>query len=390
MPALGGEATLLAPGGFEPHFSPNGKWISYNTGDKAHGDSAGRQLLASARLFIVPPAGGEARQLQPTAVSTTAAAWSPDSTHLLVLAFETITSEEPDWWVTPLEATATKVNRNPLAERGLRDSRPIGWLPDNRIVFAALSGDTRNHWTVTLSDRDWQITGAPERLTSGAGIEGLGSVSTAGGAIRLAFSAVVSNVSLWAVPLSQDGMQSGTPPVRLTQDAQWDGHPTLTADGRTLIYSSNRRRQFELWVRDLITGRDVPLVSSTSPANPLVRPVISMDGSKLAFWRRQGGGMTAATLVVDLNRAPDGTVRAGPLRELPSAAKEGSGWPWGWSPDGTQLWYRPGALAQARAEPSVRRGTGRAHRRARASHARSLPSHLLPGPTMAGFLGAAG
>jgi Tol biopolymer transport system component len=336
IPALGGEATLLAAGGFEPNFSPDGKWMSYNTGYAGSGDSAGRQVFAMARLFIVPATGGEPRQLHPTAVSATAAAWSPDSTHLLTLAsFDII--EDYEWWVTSLEGTATKVNRDPLVQRGLRDARPVGWLPDNRIVFAALSGDSRNHWTVILSDREWHITSAPERLTSGAGIEGLGSVSTAGGAMRLAFSAVVSNYNLWAVPLSQDGMQSGAPAVRLTQDATWNGHPTLTADGRTLIYASNRRGQFELWVRDLITARDVPLVSPSSPANG-VRPVISMDGSKLAFWR---GGRPAATFVVDLNRAPDGTVRAGPLRQLPSAAKEGSGWPWGWSPDGTQLWYDP-------------------------------------------------
>jgi eukaryotic-like serine/threonine-protein kinase len=341
MPALGGEATLLAAGGFEPTFSPDGKWTSYNTGFKAGGDGAGRQQLAAAKLFIVAATGGEPRQLQPTAVTAIAATWSPDSTHLLILVFETVDDQAGDWWVTPLEGAATKVNRDSLVQHGLGDSRPVGWLPDNRIVFAALSGDSRNHWAVTLSDRDWQITGAPERLTSGAGIEGLGSVSTAGGAMRLAFSTVVSNYNLWAVALSEDGTQPGTPPVRLTQDATWNGHPTLTADGRTLIYASNRRGQFELWVRDLSTGRDVPLVSPPSPDNPLMRPVISMDGSKLAFWRRDGGGMTAATFVVGLNRAPDGTVRAGPLRELPSAAKEGSGWPWGWSPDGTQLWYDP-------------------------------------------------
>jgi serine/threonine protein kinase/Tol biopolymer transport system component len=340
MPALGGEATLLAAGGFDPSFSPDGKWILYNTGLKQSGDSAGRQLLALGRLFIVPATGGEARQLQPTFISATAAVWSPDSTHLLILASFEI-DKEWDWWVIPLEGTATKVDRDPLVKHGLRDARPVGWPVDNRIVFAALSGDSRNHWTVTLSDRDWQITGPPEALTSGAGLEGLGSVSTAGGTTRLAFSAVVSNYNLWAVPLSQDGMQSGTPPIKLTQDATWNGQPTITADGRTLIYASNRRGQFELWIRDFITGRDVPLVSPPSPAIPLTRPVISMDGSKLAFARGGGGGITAATFVVDLNRAPDGTVRAGPLRELPGAAKEGSGWPWGWAPDGTQLWYDP-------------------------------------------------
>src|SRR5262249_46299630 len=107
MPALGREATLMVARGFQPNFSPDGKWMSYNTGLKNNGDGAGRQLLAAGRLFIVPAGGGEARQLQPTFRSATAPTWSPDSTHLLILASFAI-DREFDWWVTPLEGTAVK------------------------------------------------------------------------------------------------------------------------------------------------------------------------------------------------------------------------------------------------------------------------------------------
>jgi Tol biopolymer transport system component len=115
MPALGGEATLFAAGGFEPRFSPDGRWISYHTGIKGDDDGAGRLRFASAKLFIVPSAGGEARQIQPTAKTATAAAWSPDSRHLLIVgSFETSnikTSDDTgDWWVTPLEGAATRLS----------------------------------------------------------------------------------------------------------------------------------------------------------------------------------------------------------------------------------------------------------------------------------------
>jgi serine/threonine protein kinase/Tol biopolymer transport system component len=349
MPALGGEATLLVAGGFDPNFSPDGKWISYNTGLKAGDEGWGRLLVASAKLFVVPAGGGEARQLQPTAKSAVPVAWSPDSRHLLIVASFDGGDGRIDptgWWVTPLEGTAVEVNRDPIEQRGLRLARPVGWLPGNLIVFAARSGDSRNHWTVRLSDGNWQITGAPEQLTSGAGIEGPAAVTAAGGTMRLAFSDIVRHTSLWAVSVPQDGLQPSAP-VRLTQESTFDMHPTLSADDRTLIYSSLRRRQFELRVRDQSTGRDVTLLSSPLPGSGLLRPVISMDGSKLAFSRTPNGrGATEATIVVDLDRASDGTVRAGPWRELPSAAKEGSGWVWGWSPDGTQLWYNAGKWPQ--------------------------------------------
>jgi dipeptidyl aminopeptidase/acylaminoacyl peptidase len=346
MPALGGEATLFAAGGFEPRFSPDGRWISYHTGIKGDDDGAGRLRFASAKLFIVPSAGGEARQIQPTAKTATAAAWSPDSRHLLIVgSFETSnikTSDDTgDWWVTPLEGAATRVERDSLEQREpfVRVGAPVAWLPGNRIVFPATSRDSRNQWVVTLSNRDWQIDGVPVRLTSGAGIEGPAAVSIAVGVLRLAFSTVVNNVDLWSVPLSRDGMQTSSQPFHLTLDAARELHPTLAFDGRTLIYASDRRRRRELWVRDLVTGREALLVSA--PGNDLSKPVISRDGSKLAFRREQRRGQPAATSVADLSRAPDGSLRAGPPRQLPSVGKEGSGWAWSWSPSGELLWHDP-------------------------------------------------
>lgn len=341
MPALGGEPGLLAAGGFEPRFSPDAQWISYNTGIKGVTDSGGGLWFASARLFIVPPAGGQSRRIQPLAKTATAAAWSPDSSQLLILASFETGMEEDDWWITPLEGTATKVTLGPLMQRGLDLEAPIAWLPGNRIVFRARSGDSVNYWTVTLSSRDWQISDAAQRLTYGAGVEGPASVSAAGGSLRLAFLSVVKTIDLWSVPLSRDGTQASAAPVRLTQDAAEDLHPTLTADGRTLIYSSDRRRKFELWARDLVAGRDTPLVSPPAPRNPLLKPVISMDGSKLAFWRLEGGGLPSATFVSELSRARDGSLGAGQPRELPRVATEGSGWPWSLSSEGSSLWYDP-------------------------------------------------
>jgi Tol biopolymer transport system component/predicted Ser/Thr protein kinase len=341
MPALGGDPTLLAAGGFEPRFSPDGKWIAYHTGLKSTDDGAGRLMFASAKVFIVPAAGGQARQIQPTAKTAIAAAWSPDSTRLLIDASFELGGGVTEWWVAPLEGAAIKINLDTLIQRGLRARPAIGWMPGNRIVFPAISGDTRNHWIVTVSSRDWQIDGAPERLTAGAGIEGPASVSMAAGTPRLAFSNVVQNIDLWSVPLSQDGTQAGPAPLRLTQDAERDGFPALTPDGRTLIFVSNRRNQQQLWVRDLLTGREALLIPALPTNNILATPVVNQDGSRLAYWRQEGGGLPSATLVVDLGRAPDGSLRAGPPRELPSVADEGSGWAWSWSPAGDRLWYDP-------------------------------------------------
>lgn len=72
-----------------------------------------------------------------------------------------------------------------------------------------------------------------------------------------------------------------------------------------------------------------------------MKPELTADGSKIAFWRQENQGRPSAAFVAELRRAPDGTLLAGTPRQLPAAAPEGAGWPWSWSPDGTMLWYDP-------------------------------------------------
>ncbi|HEY2946580.1 MAG TPA: protein kinase, partial [Vicinamibacteria bacterium] len=331
--ALGGEPALIAPQGFNPRFSPDGQWIAYHTG--IYGTrSAGIPHFGSGKLYILPVTGGPPRQIQATAKAIDHPIWSPDSRHLLMVASFEVGTEPSAWWITPLEGTATEVIREPLRQQGLRGAHPMAWLTGERIVFSAVSGDTRNSWVATLSPATWQIEGPPARLTSGAGTEGPTTVASATSDIlTLAFASITENVDLWSVPVGRDGTQTASQPIRLTQDAFHDATPAMTADGKTLFYASRR----DVRARDLVSGRDTKVVSM-SP-DPLHKPVLSPDGSKLAFWRLENEGRPSAVFVTDLTTAPDGTLRVGSLRQLPALAKEGAGWPWSWSPDGRAIWY---------------------------------------------------
>jgi Tol biopolymer transport system component len=335
--ALGGEATLLAPDGFNPRFSPDGQWIAYHTG-MAGVNNAGIFHFGGGQLLIVRATGGPPQRIQPTAKAVDRPIWSPDSQHLLMLASFETGIEPADWWITPLKGSAAQVDRAPLREQRLRSAYPTAWLTGNRIVFSAYSGDSRNSWMLALSPQTWQIEGHLQRLTSGTSVEGATSLAVTARGLTLTFSNITQNIDLWSVPLARDGTQAAGPAIPVTQDAFEDVHPALTADGRTLVYSSGRR-DWELYARDLITKRETKLISMSPDA--VYKPVLTADGSKFAFWRQENQGRPSAAFVAELRRAPDGTLRAGTPRQLPAAAPEGAGWPWSWSPDGTMLWYDP-------------------------------------------------
>lgn len=338
--ALGGEATLIAPRGYNPRFSPDGRWLAYHTGTPgASGD--GMLFYGSGKLYIMPARGGTPRQVQPEASAADLVLWSPESQFLLTRASFTTGIEPDEWWIMPLDSgKAIQVGHERLRQHGAQWPEPVAWLPGDRIVFTARSGDSRNTWMMPISRADWQLTGSPQRLTFGAGIEGAASIVPAGGdRLLLAVASVAENVDLWSVPLRPDGVGPAGELVRLTHDAFWDAYPALTADGGTLVFSSTRSGPRELWAKDMATGREARVIS-LAPDEAL-KPVLSADGSRLAFWRQENQDRPSAVFVTEVGRAPDGTLRAGALRQLPAVAPEGAGWPWSWSRSGDRLWYDP-------------------------------------------------
>jgi Tol biopolymer transport system component len=327
MPALRGAARKIAPEGAGPVFSPDGESVAYYTG------GAGGAALANAdnKLFVVNPAGGAPREIRTGFAGVCCTIWTPDGKHLLFLGNRDANlplGESLDWWVVPLDggpAVKTGVLEITRA-RGLRGPVPVApaallpeaWtLSRDGVIFSARSGDSTNLWQVDISPRTFKAAGEARRFTSGTAFEWQPSVAARpGGGRRVVFASLSENSDLWSLPVVADQARPLSDPQRLTENAAAEFHPDLSADGRKLVFVSNRTGIGQVWLKSLETGEEMALTSSPTEK---YGPRLSPDGSAATYsqsatWpiyllRLAGGGEEIVRGAVGLATSwiPDGS-----------------------------------------------------------------------------------
>jgi eukaryotic-like serine/threonine-protein kinase len=297
MPALGGDARLIAPGGRDPRFSPDGTHIAYWTGGILGGTRGdGTSILVS------PANGGSAQRLSTEFISARRPVWSPDGGRLLFFGrrlapatasrrtigpnMSAVLDREFDWWSLPAqggESVATGVYPS-LRARGISfapdtggDALPDSWGADG-VLFSGTTGQATNVWRVKVSPVIGKIDGDPVRLTTGTGADRHASVDKFG---HIVFQVSRSNEAVLSLALEPETAKSSGAIERLATGWEFGVHRgSVSQDGRMLAYPRHRPRLSELWVKDLATGAAHHLV--TTPATQL-NPITSDDGSQVAY-----------------------------------------------------------------------------------------------------------
>ena len=269
---------------YSPSWSPDGRTIAFLRRGPAGGKS---------EVWRIAPLGGPERkvaEIHPRLASFRPAslAWCPDSTCLFVtdtlgadkpdalfrIALETGEKRQlthpqrvgrdadpaisPDGGVLVFRRDATPGSGEfyRLSLKNTNDSegdpvrltstlyagKPV-WMPDSReILFSARGG---------LWRLDTSTGGTPSRLPF-VGQDGATPVVSRapGGGRRLVYVRSVADSNVWRVDTARPGAPAASPPTAAIASTRSDLTPSLTPDGRRVVFLSNRSGESEFWVAD--------------------------------------------------------------------------------------------------------------------------------------------
>ncbi len=309
--ALGGQPQLLAEGGFWPRASPDGRSIAYI-------------CFPSFELCVIPVSGGPPRTLTHgyslwTQFGGDQPLWSPDSRLICFFGQKVGQPQSIDSWVVAAEGgIPEKTGWNQWAQKHQMTAGAVNaWLPGEVIVFWVQAGDSSQIYRVPFNRRNWQILTEPEQLTLGTET-GDKWLSVASGKVAFQSSAFASAVWTLSADTNQ-GRLTGTL-QRLTSENALHADAYVPPDGKRLVFSSRRGKNFDIYLRDMANGAERVLVADREEK---WCPLISGDGSTVLYTTHS---LSSNPWAVSVIRSAGGSPRklcddCGPTHSLSPDAK---------------------------------------------------------------------
>jgi len=130
---------------------------------------------------------------------------------------------------------------------------------------------------VRLNPKTFQPAAKPHALTSGTTNEYGPSISKDG---KLVFASIEANPDVFSLGLDVNRGKIRDSSTRLTTAAGEDIARSVSSDGKRLAFNSDRTGTVQVWVKDLVSGKERQLTSGSEKARGLVSP----DGQTVA-WR---------------------------------------------------------------------------------------------------------
>ncbi len=318
IPALGGPARRLVSAIAAGDISHDGKNLAYfraapnNKVELAVADRDG----SNPRVLAALPASSLYSCLR----------WSPDDSWL---AFQ-----RGDVFDFDIYAIPTAGGEPRALTHDHKDMQGFAWWPDGKgIVFSSSRGHTIlylptfNLWSMSLDGK------RVRQLTFGEISYAQPDMDSRG---RLVASRVLSSFNIWKFPVSGAPEENVRHAVQITSQTGHVQNPSVSPDGREVVYLSDSGGHPNLWVIKLDGSAELRQI--TFEQNPDVSvgvPVWSPDGKQITFFVSKVSGSGQERAVQPFEQwlvAPDGSN----LRRL----TDKGGWA-AWSPDSRWLYTSP-------------------------------------------------
>ena len=249
-------------------FSPDGTSVAFSQSSEG-----GREI------FIKQIRNGQTSQLTHDKGIDINPAWSPDGS---AIAYYRVKQDGGEFVIVPLQGGATRVAGDSwvgipgtaTASSSMPDAGPAWTKDGNHLVIADKNGNGGKDCLFVLNIQD----GTRRLLTSPPVTEiGDGSPAVSPDGKTVAFIRKATSYGLgdlFLVPLE------GGQPRRMTFDNADMNGAAWTADGRQIIFSSNRGGSHRLWRIDMATGQVASFAASGLNS---LRPAIDPTGDRLIY-----------------------------------------------------------------------------------------------------------
>ncbi len=154
-----------------------------------------------------------------------------------------------------------------------RDLDRLAWTPDGReIVFVSDRAGNSSLWTITISG------GTPERMAAVSDNVYALAISRQG--TRMAYTQYTSDWNIWRMELPTVAGRTSSP-TKLIASTRYDDCPQYSADGKRIVFCSNRSGSLETWVCDSDGSNAIQLTFFGGPTAG--SPRWSPDGRQIVF-----------------------------------------------------------------------------------------------------------
>ena len=278
VPRLGGSPRKMAEPGLAFAVHPGGEEVLVSRFDPAVGSAVVRIRIRDGTLvdtlwwrgFGPPLAAPYIPESQPLCI--TGLQWSPDGRWIGFSAVQRL----------PDAGLAVGIMSSAGVITGSRPSfaGPIQWAPGSDAIYY-FPDNTKSELDLVRAavNRSGRFSGDPVVVISRVpGLDGTLSVSRDGRSAVYTSGAGNFHISL----LTIDPAKGTVSERKVTSGTAWHGYPTLSPDGRFLVYSKGDQRGDNLYLLPADSGTERPL---TETADYNHRSKISPDGERLVFLR---------------------------------------------------------------------------------------------------------